>query len=288
MNNSENKDKNKKKSVVLAILGVLSLVMITAGVTYALFTYTKLGSTENTITAGTIKFLYTENTGVGKGIAITNALPVSDDTGKAYDTDGYVFDFKITAVNSGTTAIPYEITLRQKADSTLSSDIVKVYLTDKTGGTETQIVAPTIFSALTNTTVNVGSNIEKTLTTQSVPAKDKNYEKDYRLRMWIDESADFSATVYTYAKTSGTGAVADLLTTAQYNALGESEKANYGAIAYINDTAATALTQAQYEALGTKDGYTAATELLVYPHNAKTFTALVNVYANVTTVSIGN
>ena len=44
--------KNKNK-VILSILGILMLVVVTVGVTYAVFTYTKLGTTENTVTAGT-------------------------------------------------------------------------------------------------------------------------------------------------------------------------------------------------------------------------------------------
>lgn len=279
---NENK-KNKKSSVVLSILGVLSLILITSGVTYALFTYTKLGTTENTITAGTIKFLYEENTDVGKGIAITNAFPVSDATGKAYSTENYVFDFKVTAENSGNTAIPYEVTLRKKASSTLDEDIIKVYLTDRTGGTETDIVEPTLFSELTQTTVDVGAGVvEKTLTTESVGASTTSYEKAFRLRMWIDEDADFSATVYTYRNATSDKNI----TATEYAALGDST--GYEAIAYVNSTDNTALTATEYAALDAtaQANYTAATELLVYPYNSESFIATVNVYSNVTTVSV--
>ena len=65
--------KNKKK-VLLSVLGIMLLVLVTVGVTFAVFTYTKLGTTENTVTTGTLKFLYTENTGVGAGINIENAF----------------------------------------------------------------------------------------------------------------------------------------------------------------------------------------------------------------------
>jgi len=192
------KRNNKKSAIILSILGILSLVLITAGVTYAVFTYTKLGETENTITTGTLRFLYTENTGVGNGINITNALPVTDTVGKAYSTDGYVFDFTIEGANSGTEAIPYEITLRKKDTSTLDEDVVKVYLTDTTtsGGdvtAETAVLNPTLFSTLEATKIDVGSNVEKTLYKTTVPAEDTTYAKNYRLRMWITEDADFSS-----------------------------------------------------------------------------------------------
>ncbi len=181
-----------KKQIVLSILGIVSLVLVTVGVTYAIFTYTKLGETENTITTGTLKFLYTENSGIGNGISITNALPVSDTIGKNYATEGYVFDFKVEGTNTGVDPIGYEVTLRKKANSTLTESAVKVYLTDMTGGTETSIVEPVLYSKLTKTTVDVGTNIEKTLYQGSVASGEVAYLKNFRLRMWIDESSDFS------------------------------------------------------------------------------------------------
>ena len=179
-----------KKKILLSVLGILMLVLVTVGVTYAVFTYTKLGTTENTVTTGTLKFLYTENTGVGAGINIENAFPVSDTVGKSYDTDKYVFDFSVEATNSGTEEIPYEVTLRKKSTSTLSESNVKVYLTDMTGDADTSIVAPTLYSDLTETTIDVGEEVEKTIYNGTVLGGELNYLKDFRLRMWIDESSN--------------------------------------------------------------------------------------------------
>ena len=75
---------NKKSTgLLLSILGVLSLVLITAGVTYAFFSYTKEGETANTISTGTITFYYDEQEAEGNGIKIENALPISDKEGIA-------------------------------------------------------------------------------------------------------------------------------------------------------------------------------------------------------------
>ena len=123
---------NKKKVLILSIIGLIGLIIVTIGITYAVFTYTKLGTTDNTVTSGTLKFLYTENTGVKTGIKLTNALPISDTQGKALDGDNNVFDFSIEATNTGTETIPYEVTLRKKSTSTLAEENVKVYLTDRT------------------------------------------------------------------------------------------------------------------------------------------------------------
>ena len=181
---------NKKKALVLSVVGLIGLIVITIGITYAIFTYTKLGTTDNTITAGTLKFLYTENTGVKTGIQLTNALPISDTQGKALDGDNNVFDFSIEATNTGTEAIPYEVTLRKKADSTLEENCVKVYLTDKTETTEKEELAVIKYSKLPQTNIDVGSEIEKTIYNGSVDGNTTNYKKDFRLRMWVDDTED--------------------------------------------------------------------------------------------------
>ena len=197
----------KKKKILLSILGILLLVLATIGVTYAVFTYTKLGTTENTVTTGTLKFLYTENTGVGNGINIENAFPVSDEVGKTYNTDKYVFDFSVEATNSGTEEIPYEVTLRKKDTSTLDEKYVKVYLTDMTEDADTFIVAPTLYGDLIQTTIDVGEEIEKTIYNGTVLGGELTYKNDFRLRMWIDEKSNqddingktFTALVNVYA-----------------------------------------------------------------------------------------
>ena len=183
---------SKKKTLILSIIGLIGLVIVTIGITYAVFTYTKLGTTDNTITSGTLKFLYTENTGVKTGIKLTNALPISDTQGKALDGDNNVFDFSIEATNTGTEAIPYEVTLRKKADSTLEENCVKVYLTDKTETTEKEELAVIKYSKLPQTNIDVGSEIEKTIYNGSVDGNTTNYKKDFRLRMWVDDTEDSS------------------------------------------------------------------------------------------------
>ena len=183
---------NKKKALILSIIGLIGLIVVTIGITYAIFTYTKLGTTDNTLTSGTLKFLYTENTGVKTGIKLTNALPISDTQGKVLDGDNNVFDFLIEATNTGTEAIPYEVTLRKKSTSTLAEENVKVYLTDRTETTEKEELEPTNFNKLTQTNIDVGSEIEKTIYNGTVNGGETTYQKDFRLRMWIDEQSNQS------------------------------------------------------------------------------------------------
>ena len=181
---------NKSKQVLFSVLGILSLLVITIGVTYAVFTYTKEGTTDNVVTTGTLKFLYTENNTNGNGISITEAEPISDTKGKELVGDNNVFDFKVEGTNTGNEVIPYEVTLRKKATSTMGEDNIKVYLQD--GIDQTELLTPTLYSKLVQTTTDVGNNVEKSIYKGEVAGNTNNYLKTFRLKMWLDENADLS------------------------------------------------------------------------------------------------
>ena len=180
-----------KKSLLLSVIAVVMLLVITIGVSYAFFSYTKKGTTENSIKTGTITFLYTEVTGVGKGIKIEDSLPISDDQGKLLTGSGNVFEFKITSDTLSNTSIPYEVTARKSSNSTLDEKAVKVYLTE-VDGEESELLLDN-YSNLKGTDTNVPEGIvEKTLYKGKVPANTTKYEKNFKLRMWLDEGVDFS------------------------------------------------------------------------------------------------
>ncbi len=197
--------KNNKKTtgLLLSILGVISLILITAGVTYAFFTYTKEGETPNSISTGTIVFQYNELTNENKGIEITNALPMSDETGKALTEEGNVFNFNIKSTVKGNANIPYEITARKMEGSTLDESAIKIYLEPVSTDHDTQQTEEnktlstgnkvTTFAALSNTekvtTSDQNKIVEKTLFTGVAPANKEDYTRNFILRMWINGEA---------------------------------------------------------------------------------------------------
>lgn len=199
-NKNEREPELRKQSRILLILALFLLVAVTAGVSYAFFNYTRLGTTENTITTGTITFLYDEQEAEGNGIQIIDALPLSDENGKALTGTNNVFDFRILATTTGNNiSLPYEITARKKLDSDTIDDVVKLYLVEISGNSE--VAAPLTmdgmdvktYSDLTQTTVGIGEGItEKTIYQGMIPANSTNYEKNFRLRMWISDEADYS------------------------------------------------------------------------------------------------
>ena len=108
--------------------------------------------------------------------------------GKALSGSGNTFDFTVSTQATNALTVPYTISLTKVADSTLTDDEVKVYLT-KDGS---PVVEPTKISALS---AFASRGDSKTLyTTQDVytttdePAKTSNYV----LRMWIDQDVAVS------------------------------------------------------------------------------------------------
>ena len=183
--------KNKKKQIIITLIAIISLIVITVGVTYAFFNYAKEGTTDNVVKTGSITFLYTEVSGVGKGISLTDAYPVADSIGKVQVGEGKVFDFKVTSNISMNSSIGYQVTARKKTGSTLDDSAVKVYLTE-VNGTEQELLLSK-YSELSQTDrVDANKYTEKVLYESRVPANTSNYEKNFRLRMWVSDDTDFT------------------------------------------------------------------------------------------------
>ena len=183
--------KNKKKQIIITLIAIISLIVITVGVTYAFFNYAKEGTTDNTIKTGSITFLYTEVSGVGKGISLTEAYPVADSIGKVQVGEGKIFDFKVTSNISMNSNIGYQVTARKKTGSTLANNAVKVYLTE-VNGTEQELLLSK-YSELSQTDkVDSSKFDERILYEATVPANTSNYEKNFRLRMWVSDDTDFT------------------------------------------------------------------------------------------------
>ena len=183
--------KNKKKQIIITLIGIISLVVITVGVTYAFFNYAKTGTADNTVKTGSITFLYTEVSGVGKGISLTDAYPISDSIGKVQTGEGKVFDFKVTSTIEMNSNIEYQVTARKKSDSTLANSAVKLYLTEDSG-TEQELLLSKYSELQQTDKVDSSKYDERILYEATVPANTKNYEKNFRLRMWVSDDTDFT------------------------------------------------------------------------------------------------
>ncbi len=174
-----------KKKLILPLI-VLLILVVTFGLSVAFFSYAKIGSKESSIQIGELTFKYTETSGKGHGINLADAYPISDTEGKALTE---YFDFKVEA-NLTRSDIAYRVEL----DTTLAdipSEGIKVYLTEVVNGEEKEI------NSIINTLSTYGDSTDgKVIYTETIPRNTKNYVKNFRLRLWIDESVDWTDDLY--------------------------------------------------------------------------------------------
>lgn len=184
-----NKNNDKQVKTITLVLLLLSILALTIGSSFAFFQYVLKGNTVNYIETGDVIFAYNEGKDVTNGIKIADALPVSDTEGKVLSAPNQTFDFQILS-NIANTPIEYQVVAQTEADSTLSSNYVKVYLTSLTGGIEEPVLgaikgnAVIKYSELLDTDFpgQTGKVIYRE--TMNLAAGQK-YSKSFRLRMWI-------------------------------------------------------------------------------------------------------
>ena len=176
------KNNNNSRQVLLSVLGVAILVVAVVGVSFAAFSYSKTGTQVNTITTGTISMNYVEG---DNAISLTNALPMTDEVGKALADTNQYFDFTVNANITGATTINFAITAAKEVESTLPDTAVKVYLTDMDGTADEELLPPTKVSDLTPTTGSEPSGAQSGQFILHTDTFNATSSHDYRLRMWV-------------------------------------------------------------------------------------------------------
>lgn len=189
---------NNSKQAILSIVGIAVLVIAVVGVSFAFFTYSKQGTTNNVITTGSIAFEFTETT---NGLTLTNQFPQTVEEGKTNDT----FDFKVTG-NIPATMSPiaytvYAVPGDAVADKTrMKNSEIDFYLTT-TGGTVATAYA---------TGAPVGDTIDTTglqIASGTIPASGSAVEHSYSMTMWVNDTVTISDTDTTKTyRASATGA----------------------------------------------------------------------------------
>ena len=112
-----------KKTLLFSILGVILLLVVVIGVSYAMYTFSAQGSKVNQITTGTISVSYEEDSQV----TLTNAYPSTDATGSA--VTGHDLVFTVTGTISGSTSVKYDLALANiEQGATLTAEHIKFNL----------------------------------------------------------------------------------------------------------------------------------------------------------------
>ena len=172
-----------KKEKIIVISLIIILIVIMVGVTYAVFSYSKVGERINSITTGAISMEYTESDNI---ISMNKALPTTDATGKVRLTEGEYFDFTVKGVAGGNSSINYEIGAEEVGEGTIDGSNIKLYLTEiGNDGVETEVMSPKVYSEEVeeNTYTGRPSGV-MSLTTGT---KTGEFTTKYRLRMYVTE-----------------------------------------------------------------------------------------------------
>ncbi len=170
----------KSKEIIISVLGILILIILLVGITYAGFSKTSSGG-NNSISSGIISMSFQEPS---NNVVITNAMPTSN----GYSSTTH-FDFSVSGTAKAQMTLPYEITITEKSGNTLSASDVKIGL-KKNGSIVTGFESGKLANTLTSSTVRSGS---KTLYIDglSLVQSGSNYTKtdNYQLFLWVDSSA---------------------------------------------------------------------------------------------------
>ena len=206
--------KNRKNYLILILVTVLLITVI--GISYAAFVYSGTGQKANTITTGAISMAYTEST---NSIALSDALPTTDATGKKRKNTGEYFDFTVKSSIKGNTDINYEIAAKEESGNTFSGKNIKYYLTKvNSDGTETEIMAPRTYYEEPSGNVYTGRPSDMMSLFVGNLKTQGDTTINYRLRLWVDENYNpqndngglvYKVKVNVYGQTSDTVAQAE-------------------------------------------------------------------------------
>lgn len=170
---------DESRDLLLSVFGVVMLIIVITGVTYAIFRYTASGKKTNIITTSAIDMSYVESdTNV---ISINDAIPISDFVGKRQEE---YFDFTLSSSITGLLTINYDIVAsRVVVSNEIDPNKIKVYLEKYIGGEYKEVLPPTRFN----------QNSERGMTLYSdsfsnIENKRNDFVSNYRFRMWLDEN----------------------------------------------------------------------------------------------------
>ena len=197
---------NKSKQLLLSIIGVMVLVVAVAGVSYAFFTYSRTGASNNVITAGKISFVFTD----GDFINLTNHFPISTSTGVALSGTDQTCTFTVTANTVSGATINYAVWAVPGDAASGVAAIDGTQFTSKFADSEVFVNIQSTASDTTHTafspamTASQGKAISTLSTSASngaaAPTNGKllgtgtftgtgaNLTRSFTVRMWVDSS----------------------------------------------------------------------------------------------------
>ncbi|MBO5121348.1 MAG: hypothetical protein J6C28_06665 [Bacilli bacterium] len=181
----ENKKGISKGVLFSSLIIILLVVGIVVGAFY-IHNNQPVDVIEENLTGGDISLTYSDEENL---FVIENAIPTSDIVGTKYDSAELFFDFTVKTELEDANSISYDVILvRDDISSTSKNENIKIYLEKETNGSYVKVIEPTIFNVNLKDE-ELGENAMKVYT----HSKSKSGSDNYRLRMWISDTAVFNA-----------------------------------------------------------------------------------------------
>ena len=184
-------EKNKKKQITIAVIGVLILIIAIIGSAYAVFTATLTGVKQNKLTTGYVTMSCTET-----NFTLENTSVLTDEQGIALDNNEATCTLSTTM--NGTMNIGYDVALYDVTNSAaLTENNIKIQAS-KVDNTTTSYLAGS--SATTGVLVSSiktsAGQYDTTITGYKIDSATVNQTKtiEYKVKAWVANEEGNSTT----------------------------------------------------------------------------------------------
>ena len=178
----KNKEKIPSFLILELTLSIIFVIILAIGI--AVFANRKEEIILKEENGANIVLNYSSNV---NGLSIKGAAPTTDSVGLKKSEDGEYFDFSIEVTLDDAPSVEYEIVaIKDKANSNISDDDIKIYLEKEKSGTYTKIFGPSKYVPLKKETkfgTKAGSMVLATT------KKTNSSTDNYRLRMWLSDKS---------------------------------------------------------------------------------------------------
>lgn len=181
----ENKKGISKGVWFCSAIIILLVIGIIVGAFY-IYNKQPVNVAEENLSGGEIALTYSDEENL---FVIENAIPTSDLVGTKYDSAELFFDFTIKTELEDANSLSYDVILvKDDILSTAKNENIKVYLEKQTNGSYVKVTDPIVFKTNLNDK-ELGENLMKIYTHK----KSKSGNDNYRLRIWVSDTAVFDA-----------------------------------------------------------------------------------------------
>ncbi len=174
--------KKKKKRSKSLVIGILSVLVVTIGISYGLFKYSRVADNQELI-AGDIYMKAISNE-----VTVGNIKPMDKEEGK---TNGNKYKFKVEGYNDSKKDIYYGIYLKYGEEQTgkerFKDEDIVVYLTETKDGETKDVFGPGRLS-------DFNRNMIYTNTISGNISKEEKVEIEYELTVWLSDNVLVSDT----------------------------------------------------------------------------------------------